>query len=278
MKSYPQNSILSEMRHEVVEYLEVIGTRVTQRSFFAKELAEIEDLRRRNVLRQYVSETLVIMLGGVLDQVRSLDAILMVPGTMYTKWILIRTTFEYLDRISYLADSTIGTNERACRALRLYSGELLEYKKLPEPLRPRGTKNKLSKRLREARTWYTELTGNPPSRVNAKELFDTAWGSDKASNTWMGVGSTSPLYATAYRLGSAVVHGNLWFLRHFAPPTLSFDSHLGLESGKDREGTISVQWLAAGALMFSFGFTVALLDVHPSDIMKKLDEKIADIR
>ena len=273
-KEFPTPSILTEMLNIVVGYLNVKEMTLTEQSFFMKELTEIDLLSRRELLREYVCASVTILLYSVVDQIRSLDAILMVPNTRYTQLVLLRTTHEHLMRINYLTDETINANQRICRALRLYYTEMLEYEKLPKHFR--ALSSKLSESLQEAKDWFKEITSTDLKRVGAKELFDTGWGPN-GKTAWTETATDSPLYETAYRFGSAVMHGNLLVTRNFDPPHSNINHHLGMVSGS-ATSIHSMQFFAAGALILSFASAVKLMDILPLEIMHNLTDKMTEIK
>ena len=248
----------------------------TEHSFFLEEITDVEPPERQQLLREYVCNTVVHLLIGVQDQVRSLGAALNV-GSSVTPFILWRTILEYSYKIAYLADPAIDPRERILRFLRIYFDDIRVLEKLPATLRPSSGNELTTKRKQQATEWYLELTGRDLRQVSAQEILDAVWRSGQ--ETWpTNAGNENPIYQKGYRVGSGLVHGHSWAIRHYCLETQFVGSNSITIPRLEEETIRNLLLVAAVRLTHSFGFVCQLMHILPASAMNKLEAKIAEIR
>ena len=216
------------------------------------------------------------LLIGVQDQVRSLGAAFNI-GASVTPFILGRTILEYSFKITYISDPQISPTERIKRFLRLYYTDIQQFDKLPDDLRSSSGKELATERKRQADAWYQEITNKHLAGVDSKKIVDEVW--ESGLQAWKSKSSEeNAIYEKGYRIGSAIVHGHGWAIGHYCLETqVVGDSYLTTASLKE-ETIRDLLLIAAGCLMYSYGFVTQLMDMLPTGIMNKLEGKAAEIR
>ena len=142
-------------------------------SFFAKELDEIQSLERRAWLQKDLCERTYFLLHGIIDQVYSMDNILISSNPAVASvsgYILLRTILEYSYKLAYISAVEISKTERIRRDLELFYSDICAYKRLPSGLKGDSTQEQ----ERFAREWYKEVTGGKELKrpVDARSIFD----------------------------------------------------------------------------------------------------------
>ena len=246
------------------------------KGFFAAELETIQQRERRDFLTNYICESMIALLLGVLDQAKCLALSLDTPGIAISPFILMRCLLEYGYKITYLADAGIQPEERIRRSLMLYLTDIREYRKMPWEYRSVAADQHASNGKEMAGRWYQELTGKQLNTVSTKAIMDSVWnaGSDMLQGQDPG---QNDIYEKGYRSGSVVTHGNTWAIRYFC-----------LEKRSDTAGTVLIPRLrervlygtlevAARILQLSFGFVVQFGSTLPAHAMNRLEEKIYEL-
>lgn len=264
--------ILTEMSHIVIDHVNESGISLKSHSFFNRELSKIQDVERREFLRDCVSDATLTLLSSVMDMVVSLDGVLASTGSSVSPYILIRSILEHSYKMTYLADGGIDSNERICRALRATFAEMREYEKLPESLRSRASDKQIVKRKQLAAKWYSEITGKQLNSISAQEIFDTVWRSGPPPDASGPEAKNNPNYQRYYRISSAITHGTRWGLQHYCLRTPLSDGWIVTSSSLDPETVRMMRITAGRLLMFAFGFTVQLHDTIPAGPMNRIGE------
>ena len=241
--------------------------------FFAAELETVQQKERKDFLTNYICESMIALLLGVLDQAKCLALSLDTPGIAISPFILMRCLLEYGYKITYLADAEIQPEERIRRSLMLYLTDIREYQKMPGEYRSVAADQHASNGKEMSACWYQELTGKQLNTVSTKAIMDSVWnaGSDMLQGQDPG---HNAIYEKGYRSGSVVTHGNTWAIRYFC-----------LEKRSDAAGTVLTPRLrervlygtlevAARILQLSFGFVVQFGSTLPASVMNRLEEKI----
>ena len=276
MRDLQHVRILEEICDIVADDMNARKIELTERSFLLNEIAEVEPLERRELLRNHLFSTVLNLLIGVQDQVRSLGAAFNI-GASVTPFILGRTILEYSFKITYISDPQISPTERIKRFLRLYYTDIQQFDKLPDDLRSSSGKELATERKRQAAAWYQEITNKNLGGVGSEEILDEVWKS--GLQAWKSKASEeNVIYEKGYRIGSAIVHGHGWAIGHYCLETqVVGDSYITTPSLKE-ETIRDLLLIAAGCLMYSYGFVTQLMDMLPVGIMNKLEGKIAEIR
>ena len=107
MRDLQHVRILEEICDIVADDMNARKIELTERSFLLNEIAEVEPLERRELLRNHLFSTVLNLLIGVQDQVRSLGAAFNV-GASVTPFIPERTILEYSYKITYISDPQIS--------------------------------------------------------------------------------------------------------------------------------------------------------------------------
>ena len=246
-------------------------------SVLAQEIDELDGPEKREFLQSYLSESLMALLLGVLDQARSIALISYAPPAAVAPLILMRSLFEYSQRIVYLADESIKLEERIGRTLRLYYVDLVEYKRLPEAVRPQGSTASLEESTMKAVAWYKELTGEKLNSIRAQEILDTVW---RTGLDYLEEDSDAPNdgYQIGYRIGSALTHGNVWAIRNHCLAITREQNGFGI-GFQIRESLLSdLHLLAASIVMLSFGFVAQYAPALAGSTMNKIEEMLSELR
>ena len=244
---------------------------------YAMEISSIEDSEKREFLESYLSESLMALLLGVLDQARSIALISDAPPAAVAPLVLMRSLQEYNYKIAYLADESIDLEERISRALRLYYVDLVEYKKLPEAIRPVGSTANLEESTTDVVAWYKELTGEKLTTIRTQKIMDTVW---KSGREYLEENSDAPngAYEIGYRVGSALAHGNIWAIRNhcltITREQKGFSVGLEIQNGL----LFNLHLLAAGIVMFAFAFVSQYAVALPAATMNKIEEMLSELR
>ncbi len=242
-------------------------------SFFAEELKAIQRADRRDFLKEYVCESLIALLIGVLDQAKCMALVLGTPGIAIGPFMLSRGLLEYSYKIAYLAEPEIEPNERICRALRLYTTDVREFQKSSNSRKSYPPSQHVTSSKGLADCWYRELTGKKLSAVSTKAIMDSVWKAGLHGLEQQDL-VLNEVYEFGYRAGSAVAHGNTWAIRLFC---LEAQYDLGHEVLKPRlQEPLSYDKLilAARTLQSSFAFVVQLGRTLPVSFMNWVEEKI----
>ena len=124
--------ILNQMINVVLRQLDEEKLELREDSFFAEELRNIPEMKRRELMETYLRDKTFLLLHGIMDQVHSLNSMLNVPSPAVVEvspYILARTMLEYLSKLAYLTDPQ--TSERIPRTLRCLYADLQESSKRP---------------------------------------------------------------------------------------------------------------------------------------------------
>ena len=280
MGIHPSRGVLTEMTHIVIAHINGGGISLTANSDFARQLEEIQVPERRDLLRDYVSDGTFMLLCGIIDQVRSLDQVLAAPDASVSAYILVRATLEYSYKIAYLAEPYIDPEERVCRALRLYCTDLEQYRKMPEDLKPNSAGEVVTKHMQPAEEWYQEIACKKLRSVSAREIMDKVWNSDDEQGYSAGNNGEvgNPIYDKGYRIGSTLTHGNIWAIRHYGLTMTLIENRVVTSSGLKEKVVGDLLLIAAGCLMYSFGFIAQLMNRPPTGTVNRLEHKITMIR
>ena len=273
----------------VLDYLNEEELELREDSFFAEELRDIPKPKRRDLIRTYLCDNTFLLLQGIIDQVHSLNSMLSVrtPAVVaITPFILMRTMLEYSSKLTYLTDP--HTSERIPRTLKCLYADIQQFRKLPKDLTSPAGRMFVDDQADLATEWYCELTdGEEKLRpVSALEIFEKLAGeqSDEwGKHDWVedGRGSLVPFtYSKAYRIYSAVAHGNSWAIQHYGMTKIhSDDGETVTRPGLDAKTVYNLQVLAGKELVLSLGFTIQFMRGHlPSGTMNKLETLIASIQ
>lgn len=243
---------------------------------YAMEISSIQDSGRREFLESYLSESLMSLFLGVLDQARSIALISDTPPAAVSPLILMRTLTEYNYKIVYLANEAIDTDERIRRTLQLYYVDLAEYKKLPEAIRPQGSTTSLKESIAKVKAWYRELTGANLTKTSAKAIMDAVW---KSGLEYMEENSSTSndAYEIGYRVGSALAHGNVWAIQNHCLIITGEQEGLGVGLEIRPSLLFSLHLLAAATVLISLAFVLEYASAVPDETMNKIKEMMRDL-
>ena len=268
------HGVLTEMSNIVLDFLDGEGFAIRDDSFFAQELQEIHSIERCEWLRVHLTESAYFLLQGIIDQACSIDSVLDVMNradVSLTGRILLRTMLEYSYKLVYLTDKNIGRKERSERAIRTYSADLHEYKRLPPQFQ--GDTGQDQQAL--IALWYKELTGKDkvPQSLSARDIFNAV---GDPEDDWPRDGRgkpINPVYKIGYQVNSVITHGNLWAIKqyglvHFQRP----DGTVVDLAGYDKNALRILKKSAVSILQLSLGFAVQFVHGHPpAHIMNRLN-------
>ena len=242
-------------------------------SFLATEIIEVQQPDRRAFLGNYICESMIALLLGVLDQARCTALSLDRPGVAISPYVLMRGLLEYSYKITYIADAQIDREERIRRALMLYITEIREYQKMPRECRSASADQRVSSGKGLANCWYRELTGKDLRTVTTQAIMDSVWkaGGDRLQEQSPG---QNTIYEQGYRTGSVVAHGNTWAIRHFCLQAHSIGASRVIMPGLREPVLYDLLELAARILQLSFGFVVQAGRILPAGVMNRLEDKI----
>ena len=252
------------------------ATDLPGQSFFADELRAIPQPERRNLLKDYICESMIALLLGVTDQARSLALCLDTPGLAISPHMLIRGLLEYSYKITYVADPTIDSQERIRRALRLFVTDFREYEKMLGESRSAVAYREASNAKEIAVSWYRELTGKEIKTTTPKAIMDSVW---KAGTTLLQqqAPDVNVVYEKGYRTGSVISHGNTWAIRHFCLETSLDERRKSFTLGLPESASYGMLLLAAHFLQLSFGIVGQFGSRLPASAMNRMGERIDEL-
>ena len=252
------------------------ATDLPGQSFFADELRAIQQPERRNLLEDYICESMIALLLGVTDQARSLALCLDTPGLAISPYMLVRGLIEYSYKITYVADPTIDSQERIRRALRLFVTDFREYEKMLGKSRSDVAYvayREASNAKEIAVSWYRELTGKEIKTTTPKAIMDSVW---KAGTSLLlqQAPDVNVVYEKGYRTGSVISHGNTWAIRHFCLETSLVERRKSFTVGLPESTSYGMLLLAAHFLQMSFGTVGQFGSRLPASAMNGMGKRI----
>ena len=245
-------------------------------SFFAEELKSVQQPGRRDFFKDYVCESIIALLLGVMDQARCIALCLDSPGVAVSPYVLVRSLLEYSYKITYIADPLIEPEERICRSLRLFVTDCREYEKMPQEHRSQEAGSHASSGKELAICWYRELTGKELKTISTKAVMDSVWEAGLETLEKQGLGPNKA-YETGYRTGSVIAHGNTWAIRHFCLEVRRDGQSKVLTLRLPESVLHSILILAARVLQMSFGFVCQFGRTLPASAMNKMEKKIYEL-
>lgn len=289
MSACRTHGVLTQMNDIVLNHLNEEKPELREDSFFAQELRTIPTLKRQDLIRTYLCDSTFLLLQGVIDQVHSLDSMLRVrtPAVFAIgPFILMRTLLEYSAKLTYLTDP--DTSERIPRTLKCLYADIQQFRKLPQDLASPAGRKFADDRADLAKEWYCELTGGKEKLrpVGVLEIFEELAGDQSDEwerHNWVedGRGTLVPFaYSNAYRIYSAVAHGNSWAVQHYGTTKIrGDDGETVTRPGLDAKTVHNLQILAGRQLVSSLGFAVQFMrGTIPAGAMNKLEDLIASIQ
>ena len=242
-------------------------------SFFAQELEAIQRSDRRNFLKNYVSESLISLLLGVLDQAKCMALVLGTPGIAISPFLLSRGLLEYSHKIAYIAEPEIEPHQRIRRALELYTADLRELNKMSSLSRSNSDFQHVTSSRGLADCWYRELTGKKLRSLSTKAIMDAVW-KEGVEGLEEQESSLNVAYEIGYRVGSVIAHGNTWAVRRFCLETHVKAGCEVLKLHLQQPLLLDMLVLAAEILQSSFAYVVQLASTLPASAMNKMEKKI----
>lgn len=273
---HPCPGLLTKMSQVVIDHINTDNLPLREYSPFSNELDLVQNQTRRELLRNYTLDATFTLLGSVVEQTRSIDQLLSIPGTSVSAYILLRSTLEHSHKITYVSDPHINPKERICRVLRLRYAELLDVKKFWGEDQSNVEQELFARQLEPVEKWYQEITHKKPSRVSAHEVFTAVWqsGPPYGEDT-----RKSKVYESFYRTASAVTHGNTAAIKMYCLDTAPRNGGV-VSSWRLKANQISeILLLAAGSLKYSLGFVHQLcFGSVPAGTMNKLERLESQMR
>ena len=277
------HGILTEMCDIILDDLRDKGLEVTQGSYLANLLATVRSSKRRDWLKSYLSDSVYFLLHGILDQVYSLDAILAARNratVSISGLVILRTSLEYGFKLAYLTTPDINDDERISRTIRLYYTDLYWHRRLPSHLMGDSAQH-IEQLIQE---WYKELNGGQALKrtISARSIFDSIGDPEDEAVPWPKNKEgdfVNPVYSVGYHMGSTIIHGNLWAIKHHGVTKIGKVGEKTIVTpGLDAEGTRLLRLYGARLLQLSFGFaTQFTYGFLRSDVMNTLNGHIESL-